>query len=130
GVRLAMYRPFTREYVYLGRHIDNTVYQLPRLVPADAVNWGFYVNGTHSSSEFAVLAMDSVPCLDIFGKGGQFFPRYSFEDRAADNSLFAGLDDDGRSYRRIDNVTDEILAEYQETFGTEVKKDDIFFYLY
>lgn len=131
GFRTSTYRPFTREHVYFDRHLNNSVYQLPRLFPAaDLGTWGFYLNGTHSSSEFAVLAMDAIPCLDIYGKGGQFFPRFSFEERAPDGDLLAALDDDGTPYRRIDNVTDEILHDYQSSFGSQVTKDEIFLYLY
>ncbi len=131
GFRTSTYRPFTREHVYFDRHLNNSVYQLPRLFPAaDVGTWGFYLNGTHSSSEFAALAMDAIPCLDIYGKGGQFFPRFSFEERAPDSDLLAALDDDGTPFRRIDNVTDEILLDYQKSFGSQVTKDDIFFYLY
>ncbi len=32
--------------------------------------------------------------------------------------------------RRIDNVTDEALADYRAKYGTEVSKDDIFDYVY
>jgi predicted helicase len=31
---------------------------------------------------------------------------------------------------RIDNITDEILADYRKSFGAEVSKDDIFYYVY
>src|SRR5690606_23723877 len=39
-------------------------------------------------------------------------------------------DDDREPYRRVDNVTDEILADYQKTFGLDVTKDEIFAYVY
>jgi predicted helicase len=72
-----------------------------------------------------------MPDLAFWGSGsGQFFPRYTFEDRAANSDLLSVLDDDGTPYRRIDNVTEEILSDYQKSFGGGVTKDDIFFYLY
>ncbi len=33
-------------------------------------------------------------------------------------------------FERIDNITDEILTDYRQTFGKGVTKDDIFFYVY
>jgi len=33
-------------------------------------------------------------------------------------------------YRRVDNITDAVLAVYQRAFGDQVTKDDVFFYVY
>ncbi len=33
-------------------------------------------------------------------------------------------------FERIDNITDEILTDYRDSFGRAVSKDDIFFYVY
>jgi len=132
AVRIATYRPFNREYVYLDRQLNNSVYQLPKLFPPDASNWGFYYVGMGSAVPFSVLMIDGVPDLHVTGagSGGQFFPRFIYEARESDNSLLAALDDDDAPYRRLDNVTDEILAEYQQAFGAEVTKDDVFYYVY
>lgn len=130
-IRTSVYRPFSKQKVYFDRGLNDMVYQLDRAFPsAETDNWGFYLNGVHATSEFAVLALDALPCLDIYGKGGQFFPRYSFEQREHDGDLLSALDDDGTGYRRIDNITNEILEDYQKTFGREITKDGIFFYLY
>ncbi|MTH70098.1 N-6 DNA methylase [Agromyces bracchium] len=130
SIRRSVYRPFCAQNLYFDAHMNHERSQQPKFFPdADTENWGFYLNGTHAASEFAALAMDSIPCLDIYGKGGQFFPRYHFEPVASDD-LLAGLEDDGAGYRRIDNVTDEILVDYQASFGADVTKDDIFHYLY
>ena len=76
------------------------------------------------------LMVNSIPDLGLAGISAvQFFPRYSFDERSEDG-LFGALDDDGTPFRRVDNVTDEILADYQTSFGTDVTKDEIFFYLY
>ena len=66
--------------------------------------------------------MDEIPCLDIFGKGGQFFARYSYT-QPTPNALFDEPE-------RVDNITDWALGEYQREFGAQVTKDDIFFYVY
>jgi len=66
--------------------------------------------------------MNALPSLDTLQKG-QFFPRYAFEERASDGDLLAALDDDDTPYRRIDNVTDEILSDHQKNFGQEVRSN-------
>lgn len=42
----------------------------------------------------------------------------------------SGGEVDEYGYRRVDNITDGILALYREVVGTEVAKDDIFYYVY
>ena len=59
---------------------------------------------------------------------GQFFPRYTYEPRGGGTELDIFGDSD--PYTRVDNVTDEILTEYQKLYGGEVTKDDIFFFVY
>ena len=132
-IRTSAYRPFSTQHVYFDRGLDDMVYQLPKLFPTvDLHNWGFYYVGMGSAVPFSVLMLDVIPDLHVTGagSGGQFFPRFTFEERISDSNLFDALDDDDSQYRRIDNVTDEILADYQKSFGPEVTKDDIFFYLY
>jgi predicted helicase len=103
------------------------VYQLGRIFPTVAQeNHGFYLNGAHAFSDAAVLMVDSIPCLDLYGKGGQFFPRYTYEPRVDQPSLF----DDDEPFMRVDNVTDEVLIEYGKLYGGDVTKDDIFFFVY
>ena len=131
SMRIATYRPFNKQNVYFNRVLNNSVYQLESLFPnAGYSNIGFYANGTFAQAESAFLMIDALPCLDIFGKGGQFFPRFSYEKRITDENQIAGFDDGDDEYTRVDNVTDGILADYRATYGTEVTKDDIFFYVY
>ena len=130
---VAVYRPFSKQHVYFDSRLNHERSQIPKFFPeAASENWGFYYVGAGSAVPFSVLMLDSIPDLHVTGagSGGQFFPRYSYEERGPDGDLLAALDDDGTPYRRIDNVTDEILADYQKTFGPEVTKDDIFFYVY
>lgn len=75
------------------------------------------------------MVVDAVPGLDFLQKS-QYFPRFTFEDHGPRDDLFAAFDDGGERYRRIDNVTDQILADYQSSFGADVTKDDIFDYVY
>ncbi|MET7603206.1 type ISP restriction/modification enzyme [Streptomyces avermitilis] len=124
------YRPFTKSHVYFDRKLNNTVYQLPRMFPTpDHENFGFYINGFHATSEFAVLATDSMPCLDVFGKGGFFFSRYKYRELAVDGGFDFGDGDDG--YERIDNITDAALADYRKAYADPpISRDDVFYYTY
>lgn len=131
-ITTAFYRPFTRMPLYYDAKLLERTYQIAKVFPANHVeNWGFYATAPGAGHPFSVSAVAGVPDLAFWGSGsGQFFPRYTYEAREADDSLFAALEKGDGPYRRIDNVTDEILVDYQRTFGAEVTKDEIFFYVY
>ena len=46
-----------------------------------------------------------------------------FDTHADSDDLFGG-------YRRLDNVTDDALKLFRDAFGSEITRDDIFFYTY
>ena len=117
------YRPFNRQLVVSYAPVIHRPAVLGRYFPsADRTTAGFYLNGIHAQAEFAALAMDDIPCLDIFGKGGQFFARYSYTTPAPD-ALFDEPE-------RVDNITDWALGVYRREYGAQVTKDEIFFYVY
>ncbi|MBA9080552.1 putative helicase [Micrococcus aloeverae] len=134
NMRPSSYRPFFSQHVYFDPALNERRYRLAHAFPASGVeNFGFYVNGVHATAEFAVLATSQIPSLDLYGKGGQFFPRYTYAESEGD--LFAEVgakatSSDGVSYTRVDNITDASLASYRAKYETEVTKDDVFYYVY
>lgn len=135
AIRVATYRPFTREHLYMSRKLNNTVYQQFRIYPtAGTSNPGISVIAPGTPTPFAVLLVDHVPDSKLLGAGNavEMFPRYRYELADGDGQLAldasAGEVIDG--YRRIDNITDEGLARFEAAYGGEITKDDIFFYVY
>jgi predicted helicase len=61
---------------------------------------------------------------------GQFFPRYTYVQRARDELDVFDMGQDDSGCIQVDNITDLALADYQAAYGPEVSKDDIFFYVY
>ena len=67
--------------------------------------------------------------MALWGSGsGQFFPRYTYEPRGGDTEL--NMFGDADPFTRVDNITDEILAEYSGLYGVDVTKDDVYFFVY
>lgn len=137
AVRSGSYRPFNRQWSYLDRRVNDMIYQLPAVFPTPHhTNLGFYVVGTGSDKPFSVLMTDAIPDLSFWGSGsGQFFPRWTYvKAESADGELdFASADAgevDEYGYRRVDNITDGILALYRGAVGDQIAKDDIFYYVY
>ena len=93
-------------------------------------NIGFYVVGAGSNVPFSTLMLDLLPNLHVTGagSGGQFFPRWTYEKHESSNGeLDFALNDsdvDESGYRRVDNITDGILALYRKSVGDQVTKDD------
>lgn len=136
-LRIATYRPFFRQHTYFdpAQQLNNCTYQLPTMFPTrHHINVGFYQVGNGSAVPFSALMLKHLPDLHVTGagSGGQFFPRWTYRRVEDDGTLDLsdGADVDEWGYRRIDNITDEILAVYHSAVGDQVSKDDIFYYVY
>ncbi|MDX2358946.1 DEAD/DEAH box helicase [Dietzia sp. PP-33] len=130
------YRPFSPQWTYFDRRVNDMVYLLASMFPTPHhANVGFYQVGNGSAVPFSVLMLNSLPDLHVTGagSGGQFFPRWTYKKVDAADGGFNFADDtevDEYGYRRVDNITDEILEIYREAVGPQVSKDDIFYYVY
>ena len=136
GIRIGAYRPFTPQWTYFDRRVNDMVYRLEQVFPTPHhTNLGFYQVGNGSAVPFSALMLKTLPDLHVTGagSGGQFFPRWTYEKVNAHDGGFDFSDDtavDKYGYRRVDNITDEILSVYREAVGPQVSKDDIFYYVY
>ncbi|MCQ9335610.1 DEAD/DEAH box helicase [Corynebacterium phoceense] len=142
--RTAAYRPFVPQHSYFDRLYDESVYRLPSMFPTSwHDNSGFYIVNPGSSKPFSTLATTRIPDLAFWGSNaGQFFPRWTWEPiEAPEGELDFGMGASEGSepgtegeildgYRRVDNITDEILGIYREALGSDVTKDDIFYFVY
>ncbi|QYF75385.1 DEAD/DEAH box helicase family protein [Cryobacterium sp. PAMC25264] len=132
---VAVYRPFFKQHVVFDSRLNERRYQLPKMFPtAEQPNVGFYYVGMGSAVPFSVLMIDSIPDLHVTGagSGGQYFARYTYEPRAGESEL--DIFGDAEPFTRLDNITDEVHAEYQELYGAhigmDVTKDDVFYFVY
>lgn len=146
ALRPSTYRPFTAQRAYFDRRVNDMVYQLPSMFPTPKHdNIGIVSMAPRPGKEFAVLATGLIPDLSLFTYTGQFFPRWTWEpveDPEGELDLLGSLPTapagaaagaegevlDG--YRRVDNITDAILAEYQAALGSDITKDSIFYFVY
>ncbi|RSZ66017.1 DEAD/DEAH box helicase [Corynebacterium hylobatis] len=142
----SLYRPFTPMRAYFNRELNDMIYQLPSMFPTpNHDNIGFYVLGVGATQDFALLSSTHLPDIQMIGAGqnGQFFPRWTWEPVAAPEGELdfgggtaASISAPGAEgevldgYRRVDNITDEILGLYRDALGADVSKDDIFYFVY
>ena len=137
GFRLATYRPFFRQHMYMDSALNNVTGQMPRFFPhvADR-NLGIMLSSRSVNGEIGVLAVDTVTPLHLAGTDSRFIPRYLY---GADHSSEQGLleTSDGidvrvkREHRfRRKNFSDEALSAFRLRYDDSVSGDQIFAYVY
>ena len=84
-ITTALYRPFTKQFMYFNRRFNEMVLQMPRIFPnATTENLVICVSGVGARSGFSALMADALPSLDTIEKG-QCFPLRIFEELDADD---------------------------------------------
>lgn len=129
----AIYRPFCKQAVYFDPVFNSVPGKNATYFPTPHhQNIGFGVIESGARAPFSLLMQDCLPDSKTYVDAAQFFPRWTYEIANEDDALFGAGDGavDEWGYRRVDNITDAILAVYTAKFGPAVSKDDIFFYVY
>ncbi|MBC8363370.1 MAG: hypothetical protein H8E59_00015, partial [Actinobacteria bacterium] len=127
----AISRPFILPHVNFARDHNGARSKLPRIFPpVDAENMGIIIPAKGSPSPFAVVMINRVPDLGIWGiSGSHCFPRWVYPEQTSQDSDASLFEDVGAGSRQH-NVTDATLASFQNLVTGELSKDDIFFYVY
>ncbi|MCQ9335679.1 DEAD/DEAH box helicase [Corynebacterium phoceense] len=142
GFTTALYRPFNKQRVYFDSYLNHERSQLPRMFPTPLhANFGILFTAPGESTLPTALGANLMPDLHVIATT-QFFPRWTWEPvEAPEGELDFGMGASEGSepgtegeildgYRRVDNITDEILGIYREALGSDVTKDDIFYFVY
>ena len=132
SVTKSLYRPYTKCYSYFNRTFNERVYQMPKIYPENGVkNIAICVTGVGANKQFSSLISDHLPELATLSNG-QWFPLYTYEknDQPADLLSFGEETSEVQGYSRVENLTDEILAEFVKIYKDKITKEDIFYYVY
>ncbi len=134
-VRVGVYRPYCRQWVYFDRYLNDMVYQMPKLFPTPAhENRAISVPGASNSKDFSCLMVGGLLDLNVNDGGGQCFPLYLYEkDEAADPGELLVREQEGElidGYRRRSAITPEILAEFRRAYESRISAEDVFYYVY
>ncbi|MBK1782585.1 DEAD/DEAH box helicase [Advenella sp. WQ 585] len=135
SVYKSLYRPFTKQWMYFNRNLNEMVLQMPRIFPnAEAENLVIHVSGVGARSGFSVNISDRVTDLQAMDNG-QCFPLYLYDEKAQEQestqeTLFEN-ESMGYELKRRDAITDEGLAHFQEAYPNQtISKEDLFYYVY
>ncbi len=127
SIQESAYRPFCKEVVYFNKHLNAMTYQMPHIFPVDSVkNIIICLSGTGGRKEHSVSVVNRITDLEYIEKN-QCFPLYWYEEKTEQQSLF---DTNNHEYVRRDGITDFALKEARAIYGSDITKEDIFFYVY
>ena len=137
-ITCALYRPFTKQWLYFDRRLNEMVYQIPRLFPTgEFENIAIGFSSPDSRSKLSAIITNCVPSLHTADMvGSQFFPLYIYDlvdDSSADGGeLFGnGIGESVLKMQRRDGISEAGLAHFQTAYPSEsVTKEDIFYYVY
>lgn len=134
----AVYRPFTRQWLYFNRRLNERVFQMPRLFPNEkAVNLVIVTSGTSGRSAFTCTMTDQIASLHMADiDGSQCFPLFTYEETKPAAECRVDLFTDGdtspaEDQTRRDAITDDGLKHFQDAYpGASISKEDLFYYVY
>lgn len=136
SIVVSLYRPFSKQWVYFNRRLNEYVYQWPRLFPTPRHdNIVISATGIGASKSFSALATNTIPNLHLHDTG-QCFPLYWYEKpedkRKPTDDMFATAGTpDADGYIRRDAITDWALSTFREHYAdSTIIKEDIFWYVY
>jgi predicted helicase len=117
NIRIAHYRPFTKQYLYFDKDFNERVYQFPQIFPtlkAEQENIIIWIK-VGMEVPFFVLCANTI--VDLLPQSGsQCFPFYTYNE--------SGMN-------RQENITDWALETYQKHYQDQkIEKRDIFYYVY
>lgn len=129
GLRKALYRPFTKSWMFFDRHFNSGVYQMHKIFPTkDSENLVISLTGLGTPKEFSCVITNVIPDIQLQANG-QCFPRYLYEKVTPNTSLFS--QEEEPEYQRRDAITDDALKHFQSAYPqARLSKEDIFYYIY
>lgn len=127
NIVFAVYRPFSKQFLYFSREINNVVSRIDIFFPTPTTeNLVICVSANYKDG--SVLIADHIPDLHFNGDT-QAFPLYYYDENTTKQiNIFD--DDKKRDYIRRDAISDFILERAKKQYGKNVTKEDIFYYVY
>lgn len=129
-IRLVNYRPYGMQHLYYGDKMIHRRGQWSQLYPlSDSENLVLCVSGMSVMHDFTCLIANKAVDEEFIGKS-QCFPLYYYEDNPDKTQITIFDDNPKERYIRKDGVSDWIAKRAALQYGTAVKKEDIFYYVY
>jgi len=130
-VMRSLYRPFSKQWLFYSKRLNEMLYQTRRLYPEDGIeNRSIAISGVGVRGGFSALMTNAMPNFHTIDTA-QHFSFYLYERRNDGNSdLFSGSSALG-DYTKKDGITDYGLEHFLAAYpNAKITKEDIFYYVY
>jgi predicted helicase len=126
------YRPFTKQWLYFNRGLNNDVSQIPTIFPQQKLeNKVIVTPGAGDKIEFSCLMLNTIPTLGIIGATHSFpLKLYEKIDNPKDG-LFSSKELTQDEYIVKDGIADTGLKYFQDVYNDyNITKENLFYYIY
>lgn len=131
ALRMSLYRPFTKQYLYFDKMFNEMQLQLPAIFPCEEAENIAICTTLSGTKGFSVLISKFTPDLHLIGDT-QCFPLYLYEEKEAESftdDLFAEPNPT-KQYERKDAISDKALAHFADYYNQTISKENLFYYIY
>lgn len=131
NVSATVYRPYTKQWLYFARELNERVYQMPSVFPSSATkNLVISTSGNGVRGGFSALMSDVIPSYDTIEKG-QHFPLKLYKKHEGGSSDLFSEKNVSENFVERDGITNVGLAHFKSAYPNAViAKEDIFYYVY
>ena len=127
AIRESLYRPFTKQFLYFDKMLNDAVYRMPTYFPVGTPNpLAIIVSGVGVSSNFSCLISSGVSDLQAVSNS-QVFPLFWYEEEKVSGGLF---DNASSGLQRREGVSEWAVEQFAKAVGELVDRESIFFYVY
>ncbi|MFP6241944.1 type ISP restriction/modification enzyme [Helicobacter pylori] len=113
-VRLALYRPFNKQWLYFDKNLNEGQYQLPKIFPDKSAQNVVINTGVGNGKDFSALVSDFISDHSLISPN-QAYPLYHY-------------DDSGNRYNAISGYA---LNLFRKHYGDNlIAEEEIFYYIY
>ncbi|QZN94617.1 type ISP restriction/modification enzyme [Symbiopectobacterium purcellii] len=134
NIRMSMYRPYTKSWLYFNRQLNERVYQIPQIFPEkDSDNLVICVIGRGATKKFSAIIVNTIPDYEMISKG-QCFPLYIYDDsepssKTEDLFYKSQCSKSFNKVSRRDAISDFGLMHFCNFYNEKsISKLDVFYY--
>ncbi|OOP77112.1 DEAD/DEAH box helicase [Helicobacter pylori] len=113
-MRLAMYRPFNKQWLYFDKNLNEEQYQLPKIFPDKSAQNVVINTGVGNGKNFSALVSDSISDSSLISPN-QAYPLYYYDDL-------------GNRYNAISGYALNLFRRHYK--DDSIVEEEIFYYIY
>lgn len=113
-IRLALYRPFNKQWLYWDKNLNEEQYQLPKIFPDKSAHNVVINTGCGNGKDFSALVSDFISDLSLISPN-QAYPLYYYDDL-------------GNRYNAISGYALNLFRRHYK--DNAITEEEIFYYIY